>query len=98
MQEFLQNIERTKSITEHISIILNYQQTRFIDRSKAAELYKSFNRTHPDYTIIMNTTAAMTNTLIQIDSAPDVVIVENLKKQVLWAAGEEYMKSAGIII
>ena len=43
MQELLRNIDKTKSITEHISIILKYQQTGIFDRAKAIEVYKSFN-------------------------------------------------------
>ena len=46
----------------------------------------------------MNTTGTVTNSLIQIDSAPDDVVVENLKKQVLWAMGEEYLRNSGVKI
>ena len=77
MQELLQNIEKAKSIAEHISIILTYQNTGFLDRSKAIEVYKSFNLAHTDYTIYMNRKAVITDTLIQIESATDTTIVDN---------------------
>ncbi len=98
MQELLQNIEKAKSITEHISIILTYQNTGFLDRSKAIEVYTSFNFAHKDYTILINTKAVITDTLIQIDSATDRTIIDNLRSQVLWATSEEYLKSIGIMI
>ena len=98
MQNFFQSIEGKKSIAEHVSIILSYQHTRLLDRKKAIEVYKTFNFTHADYNTLMNTTATVTNSLIQIDSAPDDVVVENLKKQVLWAIGEEYLRNSGIKI
>lgn len=93
MQELLRNIDKTKSITEHISIILKYQQTGIFDRAKAIEVYKSFNLTHTDYNILMNETAVATNSRIQIDSAPNSVIIGNLKQQALWALGAEYLEN-----
>lgn len=98
MQEIFQNIDKTKSIAEHISIILKYQQTGVFDRSKALEVYKSFNLTHADYNILMNETAAATNSLIQIDSVPDEIVVENLKRQTLWTVGADYLKNIGITL
>ncbi len=98
MQNFFQPIEGKKSIAEHVSIILSYQHTGLLDRKKAIDVYKTFNFTHADYNIIMNTTAAVTNSLIQIDLAPDNVIIENLKKQALWAMGEEYLRNSDIKI
>lgn len=98
MQKLLQNIEKAKSIAEHISIILIYQNTGFLDRSKAIEVYKSFNLAHSDFNILMNITAVTTNTLIQIDSATDEIIIENLKKQILWTTSEDFLKSKGISI
>ena len=96
MQEIFQNIDKTKSIAEHIAIILKYQQTGLFDRAKALEVYKSFNLTHEDYNIFMNETAAATNSLILIGSATDEIIVENLKRQALWAVGADYLKNNGI--
>ena len=96
MREIFQNIDKTKSMAEHILIILKYQQTGLFDRAKALEVYKSFNLTHEDYNIFMNETAAATNSLIQIDSATDEIIVENLKRQALWAVGADYLKNIGI--
>jgi len=98
MQELLQNIEKAKSIAEHISIILTYQNTGFLDKEKAIEIYKSFNFAHTDYTILMNTKAVISDTLIQIDTATDRTIIDNLRSQVLWATSEEYLKSIGIMI
>jgi len=98
MQNFFQSIEGKKSIAEHVSIILSYQHTGLLDRKKAIEVYKTFNFTHADYNTLMNTTATVTNSLIQIDSAPDDVVVENLKKQALWAMEEEYLRNSGIKI
>ena len=46
----------------------------------------------------MNATAVATNSGIQIDSASDQILVDNLKRQALWAAGEEFLKGIGIII
>ena len=80
MQEFLQNIENAKSIAEHISIILTYQNTGLLDRARAVEVYKSFNLAHSDYIIFMNTKAVITNTLIQIDSVTDRTIIDNFEK------------------
>ena len=98
MQGILHNIDKTKSIAEHIPIILKYQQTGLFDRAKALEVYKAFNLTHADYNILMNETAVATNSLIQIDSAPNEIIVENLKRQALWTVGVEYLKNIGIKI
>jgi hypothetical protein len=98
MQEILQNIDKTKSIAEHILIILKYQQTGLFDRAKALEVYKSFNLIHSDYNILMNETAAATNSRIQIDSATDEIIVENLKRQAVWSVGADYLKNIGIFL
>ena len=46
----------------------------------------------------MNATAVATNSGIQIDSASDQILVDNLKRQALWAVGEEFLKGMGIII
>ena len=46
----------------------------------------------------MNATAAATNSSIQIDSAGDQILVDNLKRQVLWAVGEESLIEMGVII
>ena len=46
----------------------------------------------------MNATAVATNSGIQIDSASDQILVDNLKRQALWAVGEEFLKGIGIII
>lgn len=90
--------EKTKSITEHISIILEYQQRGLLDRTKAIEIYKKFNFEHEDYCTLMNATAAATNSSIQIDSASDQILVDNLKRQALWAIGEESLIEMGVII
>lgn len=98
MQELLHNIENAKSIAEHISIILTYQNTGFLAKEKAIEIYKSFNYAHTDYTIIINTKSVITDTLIQIVSATDRTIIDNLRSQVLWATSEEYLKNIGITL
>lgn len=98
MQHPFQTVEKTKSIAEHISIIREYQQMGLLDRTKALEIYKKFNFEHDDYCVLMNTTAAATNSSIQIDSAGDQILVANLKRQALWAVGEEFLKGMGIII
>ena len=98
MQNPFQAVEKTKSIAEHISIIREYQQMGLLDRTKALEIYKKFNFEHDDYCVLMNTTAAATNSSIQIDSAGDQILVDNLKRQALWAVGEEFLKGIGIII
>lgn len=73
MQNPFQTVEKAKSIAEHISIIRDYQQTGLFDRPKALEIYKKFNFEHDDYCVLMNTTAAATNSSIQIDSASDKI-------------------------
>lgn len=98
MQNPFQTVEKTKSITEHISIIREYQQSGLLDRTKALEIYKKFNFEHEDYCTLMNTTAAATNSSIQIDSASDQILVDNLKRQALWAVGEESLIEMGDII
>ena len=98
MQNPFQTVEKAKSIAEHISIIRDYQQTGLFDRAKALEVYKKFNFEHADYCTFMNTTALATNSRIQIDSSSDKTLMENLKKQALWAVGEESLVSMGIII
>ena len=98
MQYPFQTVEKANSIAEHISIIRDYQQTGLFDRPKALEIYKKFNLENADYCVLMNTTAAATNSSIQIDSASDKILVENLKSQALWAVGKEVLASMGIII
>lgn len=46
----------------------------------------------------MNATAVATNSGIQIDSASDQIPVDNLKRQALWAVGEESLIEMGVII
>ena len=98
MQNPFQTVEKAKSITEHISIIREYQQSGLLDRTKALEIYKKFNFEHEDYCTLMNATAAATNSSIQIDSASDQILVDNLKRQALWAVGEESLIEMGVII
>ena len=98
MQNPFQTVEKAKSIAEHISIIREYQQMGLLDRTKALEIYKKFNFEHEDYCTLMNATAAATNSSIQIDSASDQILVDNLKRQALWAVGEESLIEMGDII
>ena len=98
MQNPFQTVEKAKSIADHVSIICEYQKTGLFDRGKALKVYKKFNREHADYCVLMNTRAAATNSSIQIDSASDKSLVENLKGQALWAVGKESLLSMGIII
>ena len=98
MQNPFQTVEKAKSIAEHISLIREYQQSGLLDRTKALEIYKKFNFEHEDYCTLMNATAAATNSSIQIDSASDQILVDNLKRQALWAVGEESLIEMGDII
>ena len=98
MQNPFQTVEKAKSIAEHISLIREYQQSGLLDRTKALEIYKKFNFEHEDYCTLMNATAAATNSSIQIDSAGDQILVDNLKRQALWAVGEESLIEMGDII
>ena len=98
MQNPFQTVEKAKSIAEHISLIREYQQSGLLDRTKALEIYKKFNFEHEDYCTLMNATAAATNSSIQIDSASDQILVANLKRQALWAVGEESLIEMGVII
>ena len=98
MQNPFQAVEKTKSIAEHISVIREYQQRGLLDRTKALEIYKKFNFEHDDYCMLMNATAAATNSGIQIDSASNQILVDNLKRQALWAVGEESLIEMGVII
>ncbi|MBO5606519.1 MAG: hypothetical protein J5930_01345 [Treponema sp.] len=98
MQNPFQTVEKAKSISEHISVIREYQQRGLLDRTKALEIYKKFNFEHDDYCILMNATAAATNSGIQIDSASNQILVDNLKRQALCAVGEESLIEMGVII
>ena len=98
MQNPFQTVEKAKSIAEHISLIREYQQSGHLDRTKALEIYKKFNFEHEDYCTLMNATAVATNSSIQIDSASDQILVDNLKRQALWAVGEESLIEMGDII
>ncbi len=98
MQNPFQTVEKAKSISEHISIIRDYQQTGLFDRPKALEIYKKFNLENADYCVLMNTTAAATNSRIQIDSSDNKNLVDNLISQALWAVGKEVLAGMGIII
>lgn len=98
MQNPFQTVEKAKSIAEHISLIREYQQSGLLDRTKALEIYKKFNFEHEDYCTLMNATAVATNFGIQIDSASDQILVDNLKRQALWAVGEESLIEMGDII
>ena len=98
MQNPFQTVEKAKSIAEHISLIRDYQHSGLLDRTKALEIYKKFNFEHEDYCTLMNATAAATNSSIQIDSASDQILVDNLKRQALWAVGEESLIEMGVII
>ncbi len=90
------NLEKAKSVAEHISIIFEYQQKSFLNKDKALEIYKTFNLAHPDYYAAVTAKATATNSLSLIDFASDEIIIQNLKSQLLWAVGEEYMKNTGI--
>jgi len=98
MQNPFQTVEKAKSVAEHVSIIRDYQQTGLFDRPKALEIYKKFNLENADYCVLMNTTAAVTNSSIQIDSSDNKILVDNLISQALWAVGKESLLSMGIII
>ena len=98
MHNPFQTVEKTKSIVEHVSIIRIYQQTGLLDKAKAIEVYRKFNYEHQDYYATMNATAIITNSRIQINSASDKSLVENLKRQALWAVGKESLLSMVIII
>lgn len=98
MHNPFQTAKKTNSVAEHVSIIRIYQQTGLLDKAKAIEVYRKFNYEHKDYYAAMNTTAAATNSSIQIDSASDQILVDNLISQALWAVGKESLLSMGIII
>jgi len=98
MHNPFQTVEKAKSVAEHVSIIRDYQQTGLFDRPKALEIYKKFNLENADYCVLMNTTAAVTNSSIQIDSSDNKILVDNLISQALWAVGKESLLSMGIII
>lgn len=96
MHNPFQTAEKTKSVAEHVSIIRIYQQTGLLDKAKATEVYRKFNYEHQDYYAAMNATAAATNSSIQIDSASDQILVDNLISQALWAGGKESLLSMGL--
>lgn len=96
MQNPFKDIESTKTISEHISIIREYQQTGSFDREKAIKIYKTFNSNHFDYESAMTAKAKSINRLVNINYTSDEDLIENLKLQAKWAVGEEYLTSLGI--
>ena len=98
MTNVFQTSEKAKSIAEHMSIILEYQNTGLFDRERATDIYKKFNAEHPDYNLALNVTAVASNTLTKIDYLPNNTLIYNLKLQAEWALGKEYLKSFGITV
>ena len=94
----LNAIDNKKTIAEHTAIILTYQNTGFLDKENAIKKYKDFNLMHPNYYATMKLETCLTNTNINIEDAPSDVIINNLSAQLLWLAGEEYLKTVGIKI
>ncbi len=92
----LNAIDNKKTIAEHTAIILTYQNTGFLDKENAIKKYKDFNLMHQDYYAAMKIETCLTNTNINIEDAPSNVIINNLSAQLLWLAGEEYLKTMGI--
>jgi hypothetical protein len=93
-----QNTEKAKSIAEHISIIRQYQQIGIFNRDKAREICKRFNAENPEYNSTISVAAKITNSLTSIDFLADKELINNLKYQVIWIMGEDYLKSYGIEI
>lgn len=98
MTNIFQTSKEAKSIVEHINIILQYQQKGIFNRDRAREICKTFNTENPEYNSTISAISITTNNLTSIDAAPDNVLINNLKLQVSWAMGEEYLKSFGISV
>ena len=94
----LNAIDNQKTIAEHTAIILTYQNTGILDKENAIKKYKDFNLMHQDYYAAMKIETCLTNTSINIEDAPSNVIINNLSAQLLWLAGEKYLKTMGIKI
>ena len=94
----LNTIDNQKTIAEHTTLILTYQNTGFLDKENAIKKYTDFNLMHPDYYATMRLETCLTNTNINIEDAPSGIIINNLSAQLLWLAGEEYLKTVGIKI
>ena len=93
-----QNTEKAKSIAEHISIIRQYQQLGIFNRDKAREICKRFNAENPEYNSTISVAAKITKSLTSIDFLTDKELIDNLKYQIVWTMGEEYLKSCEIEI
>lgn len=98
MTNVFQTSEKAKSIAEHITIILKYQQIGIFNRDRALEICKRFNVENPEYSSIISAAAIATNNLTSIDTAPDSVLINNLILQASWTMGEEYLKTIGITV
>ena len=87
MQNLFKDIDKDKIISEHHSIIQNYNKTGFLDRENAINKYIDFNRKYPEYNSKKEIVATVTNSSIKIDFATNDVIVDNLKAQLSWLVG-----------
>ena len=94
----LNDINNANTIAEHTTIILTYKNTGCLDKENAIKKYKNFNSMHPDYYAVMSLETCLTNTNINIENASTEVIINNITSQLIWLAGEEYLKTVGIRI
>lgn len=96
MQNPFKDIDKEKIIEEHSSIICNYNKTGFLDRENAIEKYIAFNKKYYEYYSKKEVIITATNTSIKINDATNDVIIDNLKSQLLWLTGSDYLKRLGI--
>lgn len=92
----LKDLDRENTSAEHLSIILNYNKTKLLDRKNAIKKYIDFNKKYPEYNEQKEVFTTLTHSSIQIEHASDEVIVNNLYSQLLWFSGSGYLKSYGI--
>ena len=76
---------------EHEYIILHYVQTGYLDRTDAIKKFKKFNDSHPEYALPMQAGAKASGSAIQIELAPDNVIIGNLNQQLFYLAGKNLL-------
>ena len=91
MQNYVSDANKAKIIKEHSDIIVKYYKTGEFDRSDALRKFKTFNIENADYCATSNAIFAARNVLTSIDTCTNNDIVENLKLQLVWLAGKEFV-------
>ena len=93
MQNPFSEIDKSKTIEEHSNIICTYYKFGTIDREDAIRKFRLFNEKHSDYCAASTTVFRANNSLDSIKNCSNEAIIENLKLQLAFLAGEDYVNN-----